>query len=762
MDIMNIQENKINLIKFPIFGSKNSPKNPGFLNWNKLTKSVKYKKNHGILCGKLGGVTVVDVDLYKKGKINEMTKAWLGINKKWLDQTKCVQTGNNNFHYYFRYSDIFEGITKNFTEPNIDILNNDSGGGGANCIGEGSKFDGKVYISVNHKKIINMPRELRENIEKLKKYQIPTSIDTIFKEKDTIFKEKINLPDTEKIIEKFNPIRCYHRTYIDAWRCKSVKPGHCCDCIEDQTYVCHDKKTGKIYFQCEDREGCGAQKTIKEATLFDFENDLGDEGYAKYFFKLYKNELVYTGKKEKWYYWDGIMWKNDKEALHVIQKIANAFHTEIVKQLMKQKGIIDEDKFKKIYSKVGKVYEHYSHRENIEKSARHYFYNQDVDWNAPPYLFTFTNGVYDFKTRKFGPSKREDFINDSITCGYEYTELLQKDIDIFENEYLVKVLPEKEKRKIYYKYLGTSLTGIYCKKFLFANGPSNAGKSILCDLQLKMWGKYGYKGNNSMLLGRKTGASPEFANLHMKRAVVFEEPDEDKPFSGSIIKEITGSDSLNARSCYSNNTDTRILGTNFCCCNDKPKINIKRKEDEGAIRNRIIDFPFEATFVSNVAGYEDKKYVFKGSTLYKTTEWQNQHKLHLFHIIKNYVIINIDEDKELLNKELRMRRDKYLDTCNKLVQWFNGQTEEYDGEDWYEMGYYISMKNLWREFKNSEEYRFNRKMYRKASDFKLVIAKKFKKYYRDRVVKNGKNLKNIIIKHQIVREDDIDSDCDFE
>ena len=93
------------IIYFPCKG-----KIPSVKEWQKLTtsKKVKEKSNYGVLCGKVSGITIIDIDNKSDAMIKNGVDIWNLLLKQFNDgtalETPTVKTGSSGLHIYFKYN----------------------------------------------------------------------------------------------------------------------------------------------------------------------------------------------------------------------------------------------------------------------------------------------------------------------------------------------------------------------------------------------------------------------------------------------------------------------------------------------------------------------------------------------------------------------------------------------------------------------------------------------------------------------------------
>ena len=80
--------------------------------------------------------------------------------------------------------------------------------------------------------------------------------------------------------------------------------------------------------------------------------------------------------------------------------------------------------------------------------------------------------------------------------------------------------------------------------------------------------------------------------MSYKRVIIYSEPAKHSCLNGSVIKELTGSNCINARALYSKRTDTVLHGTHIILANDIPHLD----HVDAAIKNRLLIIKFQSKF----------------------------------------------------------------------------------------------------------------------------------------------------------------------
>jgi len=148
-------------------------------------------------------------------------------------------------------------------------------------------------------------------------------------------------------------------------------------------------------------------------------------------------------------------------------------------------------------------------------------------------------------------------------------------------------------------------------------------------------GGYAYKLQIDTLTksSNRTGASPEVANLHMKRFVVALEPEDGVKFQMGNIKDLTGSDEIVARGLYQESTRTILNSTLVVECNKRPQI---AGRIDRAVTDRMIEVQFRNAFVSDPNEVDEERGIYLANKEYKTLVWKDKMYCALFvYILQN-------------------------------------------------------------------------------------------------------------------------------
>ena len=319
-----------------------------------------------------------------------------------------------------------------------------------------------------------------------------------------------------------------------------------------------------------------------------------------------------------------------------------------------------------------------------------------IEFDSDPFLFTFSNKIYDLKSNKFVPPLYNQYVR--TTCGYEHYDYYSAGrISVMDN-LIDTILPDPDVKEYYMMSLATGLYGQQIENIFIANGSGGNGKSLLNAQMIHTVGDYGYKLGANVLLGEiKEGGNPAVALLHKKRFVLIQEPNGKRRMCCATMKEITGDRTINARMNYSNNCTIELCLTLTMECNALPLLD----EVGGGVERRIRAIPFTNRFVSNEVydALHDKAGYGIADPSYKTSEFQSSHRQALFEILlrywkrfqdNGYVMRPVPEACKKLTVD-------YMAASDDIYGWFSEKYEK--GDPTKDM---IYAKDIYRRFTSSD------------------------------------------------------------
>jgi phage/plasmid-associated DNA primase len=392
----------------------------------------------------------------------------------------------------------------------------------------------------------------------------------------------------------------------------------------------------------------------------------------------------------------------------------------------------------KYQNEVVKVYED-RYKENMEQN--------DIKFDANPYLFGFNNGVFDLKENIFRAYKYDDYI--TTRTGYKYIESSEEEQAMI-HQMMKETETEDDKRYLLWQILASGIIGSCSGTFAIFLGKGGNSKSLWNKFMLEALGNYAYKASIKTLCSQtKTGANPEIANMDQKRYVIFSEPESDEKIYNAVLKELTGAVQINARKLYENKCNIMIPAT-FVLESNHP-ITLKSESSQGEER-RMINYNFLSTFTKDITKVDEEKRIFYAKLM--NDDFIAKYKNAFMDILLKRAHQFIIKDLELFKipKSVSDSTEEYLLSSYGYMRYFKEcLCCTNDDND------YITLHNLYQNFKQSDYFINASKQDRlkySAKDFKSFFETKLKKYYINKMDKiiNGTRTQcnSVIIKHKIV------------
>ena len=473
-----------------------------------------------------------------------------------------------------------------------------------------------------------------------------------------------------------------------------------------------------------------------------------DNDIAKTFMKLYGENYLHYDKQ--YYFFNGLYWQKDGEYKIETQlaEDLSIFYLDEYKRRLKNNNNNHQDKrLLSIINKLGNK----KNQKYIVDSIIKYIHKTDVEFEQNKNLLVFKNVIFDVQNIKFiKKGNPEDYMILNTNIDYvQPSEQTIKELDDIINT----IFTNKETKKLYLQILYSGLISEGIENFFIANGRGRNGKGLINELYAYLMGEYFYNAPNSILLNElKGGNNQQLANMNYKRVCVYREPDTKgyNKLNISTIKEITGGDQINAVAKYSTKDKVHLRATHILECNDKPNIS-GNSLDDGAI-DRICDIPFTSYFTK-----DDKEVnninVFKCNPFFKTKEFKKKYCIALLHIICR----NKYEGNLIIPDFIKERSLNYLMECDDILTTFLETFELTDNKKDF-----IKINDLFCNYKQSDAFinlskADKQQMNRTKFINKIKEHKYFKKYYKARY----NNVREVIINHKIINEDESDDDINL-
>lgn len=304
---------------------------------------------------------------------------------------------------------------------------------------------------------------------------------------------------------------------------------------------------------------------------------LTDLGNARHFVKMFQADVRYCPTFKSFFTWQNGTWLQDTDG--AAMRLAKEFADH------------------KLHS-AGK--KEVSHALTTQSSAR---LNALLDLvksepgipvasdllDADPWLFAVKNGVIDLRTGNLRDSRREDLLTKQSPI--EFDPNAQCPLFL---EFLTRIMQDNEEMVSFLqRFVGYTLTGLTREQALaLCYGTGANGKSTLFKALSGIMGPHGIACSFDMLMIKKNGGGipNDIARLRGARYVSASEAEEGARLAESLVKQLTGEDTISARFLFGEFFDFVPSFKLWLACNHKPTL----RGDDPAVWRRLLLIPFNA------------------------------------------------------------------------------------------------------------------------------------------------------------------------
>lgn len=310
---------------------------------------------------------------------------------------------------------------------------------------------------------------------------------------------------------------------------------------------------------------------------------LSDLGNAKRLVAAHGQDLRYCYKSKKWLVWNGKVWATDFYG--EVERRAK----ETIRTIYEEAGRSDDQKERQMLAQFALRSEHVNRVAAMIRLAQSEpgIPVQPDDLDRDPWLLNCDNGVVDLRTGELKPHCRDYLMTCLAPVTYDagaeaplwekfLWQILNKNLDIYE---------------FLQRSLGYALTGDTREQcfFIFWGAGAN-GKSTMLNTVRHIMGTYArHTPTETLLAKNRNGEIPtDVARLDGPRFVTASEIDKGQRLAESLVKALTGQDTVAARFLYGEYFDFQPKFKLFLSTNNKPVI----RGVDPAIWRRIMFVPF--------------------------------------------------------------------------------------------------------------------------------------------------------------------------
>jgi putative DNA primase/helicase len=312
--------------------------------------------------------------------------------------------------------------------------------------------------------------------------------------------------------------------------------------------------------------------------------NLTDLGNAERLVERHGVDLRYVYAWEKWLVWDGRVWKVDDTG--EVERRAK----ETVRAIYVEASNAEGADARKALASHAKSSEARGRIEAMISLARSEpgiaIAPEELD--ADPWALTTPNGTLDLRAGELRPHRREDHITKASPVEYDPDAAAPAWA-----AFLERVLPGEELRAFVRRVVGYSATGDTSEQCMMINHGTGAnGKSTFQEAIAAALGNYAMRAPTEMLLAKHSSGIPnDVARLKGARFVSASETEEGRRLAESLVKDLTGQDTITARFMRAEWFDFRPTHKLWLSTNHKPEI----RGTDTAIWRRIRLVPWAVT-----------------------------------------------------------------------------------------------------------------------------------------------------------------------
>ena len=307
-----------------------------------------------------------------------------------------------------------------------------------------------------------------------------------------------------------------------------------------------------------------------------------EQGNAERLVHRHGRNLRYCFPWGKWLIYDGKRWiKDDTGEVYRLAK-------ETVASIYQEAAASGDEEKRKALAKHAMRSESGAKIREMIYLARSEVPIMPEDLDASADLLNAENGTVDLRTGELREHRREDLITKIAPVEYQ----LDAPAPAWD-AFLKRVLPSEELRGFVQRASGYSAAGDTSEQCMFINHGAGAnGKSTFQEAITAALGDYAMRAPTEMLLARRAGGIPnDIARLKGARFVATSETEEGRRLAESLIKDLTGEDTITARFMRAEFFDFAPTHKLWLSTNHKPEI----RGTDNAIWRRIRLIPWSVT-----------------------------------------------------------------------------------------------------------------------------------------------------------------------
>ena len=336
-------------------------------------------------------------------------------------------------------------------------------------------------------------------------------------------------------------------------------------------------------------------------------------------FRLLRDRYVFCNTR-LWFYFDGSLWKQDKEALRIRHELSSTIRTAFLQtahRLRAAASISDMDSISSVSShhnrdtssppnrmlKIATLLQDASFKDRVMKEMGELFHDPGFldRLDSNPALIAFTNGVWDLRESRFRQTDPDDRL--SISTGFAYSPHIDDARAAQIERYWSCMHPDPLRRQYIIRTIARQLFGDHGSELFHIHAGQSAsasnGKSRFFEVLEHCLGGYVLKFGVELLTQKQRidpgKPMPEFATWRGVRILYCSEPNPTETLNSGVMKDLTGGEAIVYRLLFSN--DVHRFRPQFkmhIMCNFLPQVD---GSDPG-VQRRVRVLSYASKFVS--------------------------------------------------------------------------------------------------------------------------------------------------------------------
>jgi putative DNA primase/helicase len=310
--------------------------------------------------------------------------------------------------------------------------------------------------------------------------------------------------------------------------------------------------------------------------------NLTDLGNAERFAAQHGKDAHYCYPWRKWLVWTEAQWERDEAGqVHRLAK-------ETVRGIYREASDAEDEDRRKALAKHAAASESETRIRAMVELAKSEAPVSPDELDADPWLLNVLNGTIDLRTGELREHRREELITKLVPVEYDPNATAPT-----WEAFLKRALPGEELRAFVQRAVGYSATGDTSEQCMFIHhGPGANGKSTFQETVSAALGDYAMRTPTETLLVKRSGGVPnDVARLKGARPVTASETEEGRRLAESLVKDLTGQDTISARFMWAEWFDFKPTHALHLSTNHKPEI----RGTDPAIWRRIRLVPWGVT-----------------------------------------------------------------------------------------------------------------------------------------------------------------------